>query len=447
MPARIRRAYAEFTGNLHARLSHQPGRRPITDSAARRWDEEIRRAGLEAQPSKVMNLGVPLLAIVILAVALALSIFEADDGIRPFGLLLLLLAIAPWCFWLYAGDEGPHWKAIAGLLLPIALLNIGHWFVPAMGPGSENAYPALAFPPLLLTILAVSIAPTRIAIGIVIAAWAVMGLPMLAAHVAGKDITGTELVTWHVAVGLCIIAGYAVRFSNQANAAVTVAREVMVRQEATDERRQIARDVHDVVAHSLSVTMLHVTAARLALNRHDTDSARHALEEAERLGRASMTDIRRIVQVLRADGDSTIDLPQPTADQLDDLVGTWCAAGLEIDASIDPAIHSIDENAGMTLYRILQEAMTNAARHGNGHATVRAGLEGSDARLTVINPMHPARRTGSPGSGMIGMKERAETAGGSLTARRNRDQWIVEARIPGAATPSEETRDPRPACR
>jgi len=443
MPAQLIRAYQDFVDDLLDRLRQ----RPLTDSAAHRWDEEIRRAGMETPPSKAMNVGLPLISIGILMIALLLSIFEPRDDIKPFGILLLVLAIAPWGFWFYKGDEGPHWQAVTGLLLPIALLNIGHWFVPAMGPGSENAYPALAFPPLLLTILAVAIAPTRLAVGIVIAAWAVLGVPMFAAHLTNKHVPGTELVTWHVAVALCIVAGYAIRFSNQANTALTLAREMVVRQEASEERRQIARDVHDVVAHSLSVTMLHVTAARLALSREDIAATRHALEEAERLGRASMTDIRRIVQVLRADDDSAIDMPQPTADQLGDLVQTWCGAGLAIDATVDPDIRSIDDNAGMTLYRILQEALTNAARHGNGHATVRVKRVDNGAHLVVTNAIHPSRRTASPGSGMIGMKERAEAAGGTLAARRDGNSWIVEARIPGAATPSEEPRDPRPACR
>jgi signal transduction histidine kinase len=430
MPAHIRRAYVHFTGDLHARLRHQPGRRPITDSAAHRWDEEIRRAGLESQPSRVMNLGVPLLAIAVLTIALFLAIFEAEDGIRPFGILLLVLAIAPWCFWLYKGDEGPHWQPIAALLLPIAALSIGHWFAPAFGPGSDNAYPALAFPPLLLTILAVAIAPTRLAVGIVIAAWAVMGVPMTAAHVTGKDITGTELVTWHVAVALCIVAGYAVRFSNHANAAMTIAREMMVRQEASGERRQIARDVHDVVAHSLSVTLLHVTAARLALNREDSDAARHALEEAERLGRLSMADIRRIVQVLRADEDSAVDMPQPAADQIQDLIDVYRKAGLEIDATIDPGIMSLTDSAGMTLYRILQEALTNAARHGDGRTTVCVVMDNDTAHLIITNPVRLTDRTGIPGSGMIGMQERAEAAGGTWCSRIEHGHWIVDARIP-----------------
>jgi signal transduction histidine kinase len=283
---------------------------------------------------------------------------------------------------------------------------------------------------LLLTILAVAIAPTRLAVGIVIAAWAVMGLPMTAAHVTGKDITGTELVTWHVAVALCIVAGYAIRFSNQANAAVTVAREMIVRQEASNERRQIARDVHDVVAHSLSVTLLHVTAARLALNRQDAASANHALEEAERQGRASMADIRRIVQVLRADGDSAVDMPQPTADQLHDLIAIYREAGLEIDAAIDPGVVSLGDSAGMTLYRVLQEALTNAARHGDGRAAVRVDQDVDVVHVTVTNSVRSSTRSGKPGSGMIGMKERAEAAGGTWSSRRENGHWIIEARIP-----------------
>jgi signal transduction histidine kinase len=378
-----------------------------------------------------MNTGVPLVAIAILVLALLLAVFAPENGdARPVGVLLLLLAIAPWCFWLYVGDAGPHWQAIFGLLFPIALLGIGHWFAPAMGPGSDLAYPALAFPPLLLTIIAVALAPTRIAVGTAIAAYLVIGGPLLTALASGKDVTGTEVVTWHVALALSIIAGYAIRFSNQANTAVTIAREMIVRQEASEERRQIARDVHDVVAHSLSVTLLHVTAARLALNRQDAAAANHALEEAERQGRASMADIRRIVQVLRADGDSAVDMPQPTVDQLQELIDVYREAGLDVDAAIDPGVVSLGESTGMTLYRILQEALTNAARHGDGRATIRVRLDEDTAHLTITNPVRATGRTGEPGSGMIGMKERAEAAGGTWSSRIENGHWIVDARIP-----------------
>lgn len=414
---------------------HNGRRRPVTDSAAHRWDEEIRRAGLEALPSKVMNRGVPLLAIGVLAIVLLLALIEPVDGIQLSSVVLIMVAIAPWGFWLSRGDEGPHWQAITALLLPIAVLNIGNWFVPALGPGSENGYPGLAFPPLLLTILAVAIAPARLAMAIPVAAWAVMGLPMYAAHVTGKDITGTELVTWHVAVALCIAAGYAIRFSNHANAAVTVAREMMVRQEASEERRQIARDVHDVVAHSLSVTLLHVTAARLALTREDTASASHALAEAERLGRSSVADIRCIVQVLRADGDSPIDLPQPTIAQVDELVETYRRAGLEVDLTIAPDVHETGGSAGLTLYRILQEALTNAARHGHGPVTVGMTRGGDAILLSVSNAVRPGSRAGATGSGIAGMKERAAAAGGTWTHHVANGRWVVTARIPNGEGP------------
>src|SRR5699024_87253 len=101
---------ARLTNEQLARMQQ----RPITDSAARRWDEEIRRAGMESQPSRVMNIGVPIVAIAILKLALALALFAPSDGVRPIGVVILILAIAPWGFWLYVGDEGPHWQAITG---------------------------------------------------------------------------------------------------------------------------------------------------------------------------------------------------------------------------------------------------------------------------------------------------------------------------------------------
>ncbi|HVL25918.1 MAG TPA: histidine kinase [Thermomicrobiales bacterium] len=404
--------------------------RPITDSAAHRWDEEIRRAGLDTQPSKVMNRGVPLLAIGVLTIALVLAIFEPRDGIRPFGILLILLAIAPWGFWLFKGDEGPHWQPIVVFLLPIALLGAGHWFLPVMGPGSDIAYPALAFPPLLLTILAVAIAPARLAAGIVIAAWAVVGIPLLAALAAGKDVTGTEIVTWHVAVALCITAGYAIRFSNKANAAVAVAREAQVRQEASERQRQVARDVHDVVAHTLAVTMLHITAARMAVGRKDLATAAQALEEAERHGRESMTDIRAMVRILRGDAAADRAAAQPGYEDLDTLITSWEASGLDVTASVRLDPGDLTPAAHAVLYRILQEALTNAARHGSGPVSIEVSPEVDHVCLFVANPLPPGHTVSGYGSGVTGMRERASAVDGELTAGVENDRWLVRAHLP-----------------
>lgn len=411
-------------------ITRQLRQRPLTDSAARRWDEEIRRAGLDSPPSRVMNIGVPVMAIAILKIALALALFAPEDNIRPIGVLLLVLAIAPWGFWLYVGDEGPHWQAVTGLLLPIALLGIGHWFIPAMGPGSNLAYPALVFPPLLLTILAVAIAPARLAVGITIAAYLVVGGPLLAALATGKDVPSTEIITWHVAVALCISAGYAVRFSNQANAAVALARETTVRQEASEQRRHIARDVHDVVAHTLAITMLHITAARMAVEREDLPTATRALDEAERHGRESMTDIRAIVRILRGDETGGPEAAQPGFADIDDLISAWNASGMDIDATITLAPGDLTSAAHAALYRILQQALANTARHGAGPVTVRIEPFEAQIQLLVANTLPLGHATSDTGSGIPGMRERAHAVGGELVAGVDVDLWIVRARFP-----------------
>jgi signal transduction histidine kinase len=124
-------------------------------------------------------------------------------------------------------------------------------------------------------------------------------------------VASSDVVTWHVVVVLSLVAGYAVRFSYRAAASVTEAREALAWRAAAEERRRVARDVHDVVAHTLAVTMLHITAARMAVNRGAPDVAVNALEEAERQGRSSLADIRRIVRLLRAEEGSAIDAVQP----------------------------------------------------------------------------------------------------------------------------------------
>lgn len=405
--------------------------RPLTDSAARRWDEEIRRAGLEAEPSAVMNIGVPALAIAMLAIGLVLAIFAPEGGnIRPFGVLLLLLAIAPWAFWLYVGDEGPHWQAIVTLLLPIALLSIGYWFFPSLGPGSDLAWPALAFPPLLLIILAIAIAPVRIATGTVIGAWAVIGVPLLLALASGKDVTSTTVVLWHVAIALCITAGYAVRFSNTANAAVAVARETAVRREALEQQRQVARDVHDVIAHTLAVTMLHITAARMAVQRDDLPTATRALEEAERHGRESMSDIRAMVRVLRGDASSSLGAAQPGFADLASLVTSWEASGMALEHRIALDAADLTPAAQASLYRIVQEALTNAARHGTRPVSLVIGPEADHIQMLVTNGLPADHAPSGPGAGITGMRERAEAVGGMLATGIVDGAWRVEARLP-----------------
>lgn len=139
--------------------------RPIdVDAFQCGWNQDLIDAGVEPGHSKALHLGVPLLALVMLAAALLTAFLAPDQGPgpAPLGIALMLAACAPWIPWLLHGDEGPSWSFAGFALAPVALLGIGHWFVDALSLGSDTAYPLQALPGLLLAILGIAAAPPAI---------------------------------------------------------------------------------------------------------------------------------------------------------------------------------------------------------------------------------------------------------------------------------------------
>jgi signal transduction histidine kinase len=269
------------------------------------------------------------------------------------------------------------------------------------------------------------------AAGIGVATYVSVAGPLVAAWITGKDVAAADVVTWHVVFALSVVAGYAIRFSYQANTAVTEAREALAWQTAAEERRRVARDVHDVVAHTLAVTMLHITAARMAVKRDAPDAAVAALEEAERQGRASLADIRRIVRLLRADDASSLETAQPGLGDIEALVGGYRAAGLFVEVSLANADLHTSPSAELALYRVLQEALTNAARHGSGSATVDLRRIDNGMVVHVENPLNAPVSSRMRGSGLLGMRERITAVGGTIEAGVQDGRWIVHAVVPG----------------
>jgi signal transduction histidine kinase len=210
------------------------------------------------------------------------------------------------------------------------------------------------------------------------------------------------------------------------------------------ERQRIAREVHDVIAHSLSVTMLHLTAARRSLEEDrdaGIDEAVDALRDAERLGRGAMADIRHTVGLL---GEGSA---QPTAApdlrDLDRLVHEFRAAGLDIalDLRGDPA--SVPPNTCLSLYRIVQESLANIAKHQPGaRATVALDCSPERQHLVVTNTLPTgARRPTGGGSGLRGMRERAELLGGTFAAGPRAGRWVVEVTLPDPDAPTARIPD------
>jgi signal transduction histidine kinase len=200
-----------------------------------------------------------------------------------------------------------------------------------------------------------------------------------------------------------------------------------------EERNRISRDLHDVIAHSLTVSLLHVMSARLAVES-DPDDAARSLAEAERLGRESLAEVRQVVGLLRADGgvdalDRT--LPQPGASGVPSLVERFQAAGADVTLTVDGDAERLPATVGLAVYRILQEALTNVIRHAPGApASARLVLSERDATLTVDSLGKPGTGTGH---GVPGMRERAESIGGTCTAGPSGAGWLVRASFPLAA--------------
>lgn len=266
-----------------------------------------------------------------------------------------------------------------------------------------------------------------------------VGLAMAAATLLTSGIGGGSLWLYLVTLFVAWDIGFALQWQLRLLHAERRRHAAQQAAAATAERQRIAREIHDVVAHSLSVTMLHVTGARRMLQTdRDIDEAVDALQDAERVGRQALAEIRRTVGLLGTSGSGTRVLPG-VAD-IADLVDTVRAAGLSVKYGLagDPA--SVGPTAGLSLYRIAQESLANVSKHAPGQpARVCLTVTATLARLEIVNGLDGMSLDGAPldgrrGSGLQGMRDRAEQLGGSLAAGPDRAGWRVDARIPLEAT-------------
>jgi signal transduction histidine kinase len=207
---------------------------------------------------------------------------------------------------------------------------------------------------------------------------------------------------------------------------------------AADERRRIAREVHDVIAHSLSVTLLHVTGARHALQQdRDIDDAVGALTDAERLGRQAMADIRRTVGLLEAgstNGSSPTLAPEPGITDIPELIDDFVQAGLPVTLRTEGEADQVSAAVGLALYRITQESLANIAKHAPASkAQVDLAISPSVVVLSVVNDLRvrvPDAPVAPDGRGLPGMRQRVELLGGVIAAGPGRDGWSVRVEIP-----------------
>jgi len=198
----------------------------------------------------------------------------------------------------------------------------------------------------------------------------------------------------------------------------------------TEERARIARELHDSAAHALNTILVQAGAARVLRNR-DAERSAASVATIEVLARETIEDIDRIVGLLREDWATDTSSP-PGIDQIPALVERQRAGGLDVTLTID-SVQDVQPPSSIsrTAYRIAQESLTNASRHGTGSAamTIRVGTESLD--LSIHNPITSRTEPRSGGGhGIPGMRERVELLGGSLSAASDGPRFVLRARLP-----------------
>jgi signal transduction histidine kinase len=214
------------------------------------------------------------------------------------------------------------------------------------------------------------------------------------------------------------------------------ARGEVARLAIAGERLRIARELHDVMAHSMSVISMYAGSGRLAAQR-DPAAAGRALEVVERSSREALAEMRRLVTVLRDADDHSMLVPAPRLADVHGLVAEVAAAGVTVDVHTEGDLASVPGGASLAAYRIVQEALTNVVRHAvPARAQLRITVRADVVRLEIVDDGAP--RAGGPpghrGHGMIGMQERAALYGGDLDAGPlPGGGWRVAAHLPFVA--------------
>jgi signal transduction histidine kinase len=247
-----------------------------------------------------------------------------------------------------------------------------------------------------------------------------------------------ELIFIPVDFGISWAAGFALRErAEKAEAAEIRAkqaereREAAARIAVAEERARIARELHDVVAHAVSVMVLQVGAVRHKLPDALAED-RDALRAVERAGRTALAEMRRLLAAIRPDGDEAELLPQPGLDGLDSLVEEIGRAGLPVQLHVDGEPFPLPRGIDLSAYRIVQEGLTNALKHARAtNADVTVRYRADELQLEVRDNGAGSSTSDGLGHGLVGVRERVKIYGGEMTAgTATGGGFVLSTRLP-----------------
>jgi signal transduction histidine kinase len=272
---------------------------------------------------------------------------------------------------------------------------------------------------------------------------ALLALPVFALALADHESLGNEVTSyiWLVAawgVGR-VVRGMRRRTAEleAANAELAEHREIAAEAAVTVERGRIAREIHDVIAHNVSMMVVQAGAAARVL-RADEPQVRSALETIAETGRQTVDEMRSVLGVLRSGADEAADrAPQPGLADLASLAEGLRRSGISVDWRVEGVLRPLPRALDLSAYRIVQEALTNSLKHARG-ARAEVVVHYDDGALALDISDSGGARNGAPavatpatgGNGIVGMRERAALFGGELMAGPTADGFRVTARLP-----------------
>jgi signal transduction histidine kinase len=251
----------------------------------------------------------------------------------------------------------------------------------------------------------------------------------------GEGHAPSAIFALSVGAGLAALVGGAelVRLRRQRSLAIAQGRREEARRQASEERLRLARDLHDIVAHNISVINVQANTA-LHLMHRQPERAQEALTTIHEVSKQALVELRTVLGVLRDVDNQAPRAPVPGLAELDALLERSRAAGLAVRIVEEGERCPLPADVDVTAYRIIQESLTNSSRHsGSGQATVRLLYGESDLCVEVDDdgPALRASRTNGSGKGVTGMSERAQAVGGTLHAGpRPGGGFSVRARLP-----------------
>ena len=343
-------------------------------------------------------------------------------------------------------DSDIEWVAVA---IAIAIILGRRRFpIPALGLGLVTTVivvpiadePSLIMPVVLIALFNVATrydSRTALIAGI---STIVIFASLVVAILEQGEISGAGLasIAWPA---FATAAGAAVRAIQENLAAAhdrarraEASRELEGQRRVTEERLRIARDVHDLVAHHIAVINVQSGVAGHVL-RSDPDAAESALDAVRDAASTALDELAELLGVLRAAGDlgGPVD-PTPDLEAIDDLISSFSASGLKVEHQTSGAPRPLSPSAQIAAYRVVQEALTNAHKHGDGTVAVAQRFDDEALEIVVVNRARSEEASGN-GYGLIGMRERLEAVGGQLSIDHTDGQFTLRATIPAKSAP------------